>query len=344
MRMHADRPRRSRFDRQIRRLLRSTPLTAPASRWAVGVAAGVGVLGIGLVDEVSGPEVTLSVVYLLPISLAAILVSPRVGYLVAAEAVLVWAAADALGGDGLATPTVLWNATLRLVIFVVVVFLIGSLREAVEDAERAGLASKQFLSAAAHQLRTPISGVMVSAEALSVETDPDRRRRLTDHLITSSERLGRLMTGLLELARSTESAPPRPRPAELVSVLRAEADAVVADDVKVVVSGEPTATALIDVEGFREALANVLDNAVGRAASRVEVEVDLAGDEVLVWVADDGPGVPPGSEAAVFERFRRLDDRGGAGLGLPIARSLMRAMGGDVDLRDGRFVLVATRG
>lgn len=334
--------RRSRtagLGRRFRRLLRRTPVTSEPWRWGIGVGAGLVVLLIGLVDARTGPLVTFSVLYLLPIAAVAILVSPRVGYLLSTESVLLWTLADASTRELPAT-TLVWNGVIRWIIFLVVVFLLGALREAVEDAERAGESSRRFLADVAHQLRTPIAGLMASAEALTMEPDADRRDRLTDNLIHSTERIGRLLSGLLETARATESDDGVPRSLDVVAVVTTELAARRHAPVAITVEAPEVVLARVEPDAFREAFANVVDNALQRAGSVVEVVVE-EGDDVLVWVDDDGPGVPDGAGELVFERFRRLDERGGAGLGLPIARSLMRSMGGDVQLREGRFVVVA---
>jgi signal transduction histidine kinase len=84
---------------------------------------------------------------------------------------------------------------------------------------------------------------------------------------------------------------------------------------------------------------NLVENAVRYARSRVEVVVERSGEDVVLTVADDGPGVPPADRDRVFERFTRLDDarsreEGGSGLGLAIVRELVRAHSGDVHLDD----------
>ncbi len=102
-----------------------------------------------------------------------------------------------------------------------------------------------------------------------------------------------------------------------------------------------------DRHALCRALVNLLDNAVRHAASGVTVEVTGTGDRVTVTVADDGPGIPAADRDRVFDRFTRLDtarsrDAGGAGLGLAIAREVVRAHGGTVSLSDASPGLRAT--
>ncbi|HEX4818074.1 MAG TPA: ATP-binding protein, partial [Nonomuraea sp.] len=88
---------------------------------------------------------------------------------------------------------------------------------------------------------------------------------------------------------------------------------------------------------------NLTDNAVRHAASTVRVRVHADGDEAVLEVLDDGPGIPFEQREAVFDRFTRLDeararDAGGAGLGLPIARDIATRHQGTLVYAGGGFV------
>jgi signal transduction histidine kinase len=98
-------------------------------------------------------------------------------------------------------------------------------------------------------------------------------------------------------------------------------------------------TATVEPDAVGRVVANLLDNAVRHAASRVRVTVAEEGTYRLVTVSDDGPGIPAAERERVFDRFTRLDDArardaGGSGLGLAIVRELVRRHGGTVTLSD----------
>jgi signal transduction histidine kinase len=109
------------------------------------------------------------------------------------------------------------------------------------------------------------------------------------------------------------------------------------------VDADPTALA--------RALANLVDNAVRHATTEVVLSCRRDGDQVVLSVADDGPGIPVPDRERVFDRFTRLDDArnrdaGGTGLGLAIVRELVRLHGGAVTLGDagpGLRVAIALR-
>ncbi len=92
-----------------------------------------------------------------------------------------------------------------------------------------------------------------------------------------------------------------------------------------------------DRDRVRQITTNLVDNALRHARSRVQVRVEARGEQVVLHVEDDGPGIPEGSREAVFTRFTRLDasrsrDTGGSGLGLAIVRALAAAHGGQAAL------------
>ena len=100
---------------------------------------------------------------------------------------------------------------------------------------------------------------------------------------------------------------------------------------------------------LRRVVRNLLDNAVRHARSSVTVGLEESNGDVVLSVADDGPGIPAHRRLEVFERFRRLDESrsggtGGAGLGLSIARDVVERHGGTISIDPGhepgaRFVV-----
>jgi len=216
-----------------------------------------------------------------------------------------------------------------------------------ERAEGAALAAearlRSFVSDAAHELRTPVAGIQAAADTLvRSRLDDDERERLTVHVVRESLRAGRLIGDMLLMARLDEGLALDPRPLDVAEVARgaAERQRVRGGDVAVeVVTSGPVPPVSGDPDRLGQVVGNLLDNAVRHARSSVRVSVASRGvddtAEVVVRVDDDGRGVDDADRERVFDRLVRLDEArargdGGSGLGLPIARAIARAHGGDV--------------
>ncbi|MEY8878359.1 MAG: sensor histidine kinase [Leptothrix sp. (in: b-proteobacteria)] len=215
------------------------------------------------------------------------------------------------------------------------------------------LSQRRFISDAAHQLRTPLAGLKSQSElALKENTDPALRARL-ERVRESATRSAHLVTQLLTLARAEpESATALGRSrydlrrlahevtAELVPrALNAGIDLGLEEDSP----GEPDTldpAAELAVTGnallMREALINLVDNAIRYAGSGAEVTVRVLarGTQALLEVEDSGVGIAPELLPQVFERFVRGTPNGnGCGLGLAIVKEIVERHGGRVSLQ-----------
>lgn len=200
---------------------------------------------------------------------------------------------------------------------------------------------RRLVSDAAHELRTPLS---ILRTELELAGRPGRSHvELEEAVISSSKevnRLVRLADDLLLLARSDEGIPLDRRPAQPVEpILREAARAVsgtaAAQEVGVVVDAPSQLTAEIDPGRIRQAVDNLLGNALrhARAGSQVLLSARDDGGVLSIEVSDRGPGFPPEFLPHAFERFTRADpgrarERGGSGLGLAVVRAIAMAHGG----------------
>ncbi|MEH3140247.1 MAG: HAMP domain-containing sensor histidine kinase [Mycobacterium kyogaense] len=231
-----------------------------------------------------------------------------------------------------------------------------------QAAAQAEAATRRFLADAAHELRTPITGIHAAADQLVSSAvqhdDPEsaRQRHRAELVLNEARRAGRLVADMLDLSRIDAGSPLDLRRCDLVTLADAERDrsAVLAPGLQIRRSGETALPIVADAMRIAQILANVVDNARRHtpAGGVIDIDVRTAGDRAVLTVTDTGPGVPDDQRERIFERLVRLDeardrDRGGAGLGLPIARALARAHGGDlvnVGHRPGaRFVLTLPR-
>lgn len=219
-------------------------------------------------------------------------------------------------------------------------------RDAAEDARRAEAATRRFLVDAAHELRTPIAGIQVAAEQLASNAGRHQHdaaargqyRRAT-LLLSDARRAGRLVGDMLDLSRIDAGLPLDVQAVDLAAVVDAEADrtTMLAPRVTVVRTGLAELEVKADPTRLAQILGNLLDNArrYTPAGGAISVDLRVSDDTAEVTVTDTGPGVPDDERERIFERLVRLDagrarDHGGAGLGLPIARALARAHGGEL--------------
>ncbi|MDP9070454.1 MAG: PAS domain S-box protein, partial [Actinomycetota bacterium] len=220
---------------------------------------------------------------------------------------------------------------------------LGELSAALEEARSSEARTRRFLADAAHQLRTPVTGIQACAETLLLDPDPAHADGLLAHLVQETARAGRLIKALLQTARLDQGIGVTRRPCDLAALFEEELDRAraLAPELTLVLAdggwqGRPVD---IDPDVVREILANLLDNARRHARSAIEVSLTSSGSTVEVCVGDDGPGLAPEVLDRAFQRFVSLDGKGGTGLGLPIARGLAEAHGGTLHYEDGRFVL-----
>jgi signal transduction histidine kinase len=193
---------------------------------------------------------------------------------------------------------------------------------------------RRFVADAAHELRSPLAVLRTRLEIAPSQP-------LATEALADVERIQRLTTDLLLLARLDAGEPPEHGEVDLGQVAAEEAalarprtdvrpDLLI--DAGIVVRGS--------AEHLRRLVANLVDNGVRHAASAVTVRLRKQDGEAVLEVEDDGPGIPADQREAVFDRFTRLDeararDAGGSGLGLAIAREIAVHHGGTLAVAGG---------
>jgi two-component system OmpR family sensor kinase len=205
---------------------------------------------------------------------------------------------------------------------------------------------RRFVADASHELRTPLTSIRAYAELFrygALDVSPDGAQAL-QRIEAEAVRMGRLVEDLLLLARLDEQRPLDVEPVDLDQVARdAVLDTAAAHPGHAVRMVPPTPSAnppmvFGDEAGLRQVLANLLRNAVVHtpAGTMIQVSVTRAEEEVVLVVADNGPGMPADVARNIFERFYRPDgsrSRTGTGLGLAIVHSMVAAHHGLVTLQ-----------
>ncbi len=210
-----------------------------------------------------------------------------------------------------------------------------TLNRMLDRLEAARSRQRAFVADAAHELRSPIASLRTQLDVAAHLGEPPA---LAD-LSADVDRLGRLVSDLLLLARADEGDPGLRghEPVELRALLTEVSGAYASARVPVAVAPGGPQWTVGDPVALRRMVDNLVGNAVRHATSAVTLAAQRSADRAVLTVTDDGPGIPEPDRARVFDRFTRLDDArtrddGGAGLGLAIVHELVRLHGGTVTL------------
>lgn len=204
-------------------------------------------------------------------------------------------------------------------------------------------ATQRFAADAAHELRSPITGVRAAVELRAADDE------LLGQALDELDRANRLIDDLLILAKRQQVAPRR-EDVDLDDLIRSDLLAARTRFPDVEFSEQLVAAKVNgDGDALRRVVGNVIDNAANHCKTMVRVELQKTRGGHRIQVDDDGPGIPPSERVRVFERFARLDSSrsratGGTGLGLALVAELVADHGGSVsvetaDLGGARFVI-----
>ena len=213
----------------------------------------------------------------------------------------------------------------------------------VTERERAASVRRDFVANASHELKTPVSAIIASSEALqlAVERGDESAVRFASQIEGSARQLDRLVTDLLDLSR-LERDEPELDPLSLDHLVQEELERVrsVADEhgIDVILQVAPA-----QVAGSRRdvaiAVRNLLDNAIRYTPSggSIGAELEVVGEDAVLRISDTGEGIPTRDLDRVFERFYRVDNAraratGGTGLGLAIVKHVVESHGGSVSV------------
>lgn len=202
---------------------------------------------------------------------------------------------------------------------------------------------REFTANVSHELKTPLQGIIGSAELIeNGMVRPDDLPRFVGHIHAEAARLVTLIDDIIRLSQLDEGGELPTEPVDLLAVSQEAAenlhDAAAARDVTVSVTGQPSV-----IPGVRrllyEVVYNLCDNAIkyNRGGGRVDVTVAADAGGSSITVADTGIGIAPEHQSRVFERFYRVDKShskasGGTGLGLSIVKHAVQYHHGRIEL------------
>jgi signal transduction histidine kinase len=296
---------------------------------------------LGGIDYLTGPELSFSIFYLIPISLLAWQVGRRAGIAISIVSAASWLAADLLSGRPYAHPTVpYWNTVVRLGFFLITTYALSTAKAARERQEEL----MQFI---VHDLRAPLANVMTGLQTLqdiAGEAMDDAQRNLVQSGLISCSRMLTLINSLLDLAK-LESGQMVVQLEEtgVEDVVGASLDQVSVwakrNRVTLASSLDSGVSAVFaDPVMTMRVLVNLLSNAIKFSPPESTVMVRVSengGSAVTFSVIDQGQGIPREWANRVFDKFVQVEARRagktiGSGLGLTFCRMAVERQGGRI--------------
>ena len=214
--------------------------------------------------------------------------------------------------------------------------LAATMNQMLDKLERSDSTHRAFFSDASHELRSPLSTLVTTAEVASMDDTGKTWLDMQQTVLNESSRMQSLVEDLLTLAKvDAHQLQLDIQEVDLEDVLDSEITRLrTVSSLQINAELQP-ARVRGDERRLSQVFRNVLDNAARYAKSAIIVKMERRPDEVVVSVDNDGEIISAEDRSRVFERFARLDasrssDRGGSGLGLAISREIMLAHGGTV--------------
>jgi len=222
-----------------------------------------------------------------------------------------------------------------------------------EARDRAEREHADLIATVAHELRSPLTGIKGFTATLLAKWDrftEDQRRLMLEAVDNDADRLTRLIAELLDVARIDAGRlelrrVPTDVHALVAKRIEAKVVAGVETDRFVLDSVGELPEVWVDPDKMGQVIDNLIENALRHGDGTITVTLRRDPDGVVMSVADQGPGIPPGRAHRIFGRFWKGSDRGGTGLGLYVVNGIVEAHGGRIALvpppeGGARFVVV----
>ena len=309
------------------------------SRLPLTVLSLVAIAAVCLVDLLTGPEIGFSLFYLIPVVVTAWNVGRGPGVIVAIAGALAWLFADTVNRGGVSVAASTWNGFTRLVIFIAIALLLdrqrtSAARLAVVDRQR-----QDFLRVLDYELPRPVEAIAALAQKLDRRTPTSSEERGTvQELLLRAQELQFLARDFVSLGRlQSERLLLTRKQSDLNEIVR-DAVGPIADKPRVIITlGAEAPVVEADVDRLRQAIESVVRSALQHSSEYVNVAVRT--DARFAWVdVSDRSRVPLRvDDRALFDDPGRADDPRAVAvtdrfLGLELARLLMEANGGSLDI------------
>jgi len=255
-----------------------------------------------------------------------------------------WPASLTLAACGVSIATLSLEAPIAAPLPLIVLPMIYRMNRAIEAQAKANeqlagvlAAQRRFLTDVSHQVATPLATIMTNLSILRRSSRGGPAGEAVTDSVAEAERMKRMLARLRALAHADEDVPLRRELVDLAEltadVVRAYAAQAATSGVGLVTQVSAPASVNADKDLLREAVANLVDNAlrVSPPGAQVRLSVGRGSAGPQIAVADNGPGIEEERLPRLFERFQRSDS--GSGLGLAIARRVVERHGGTIRVK-----------
>ena len=353
-----------------RRVLRSTRgFFDGKSPLLVAVLGLAFIAVVSVLDYLTGPELSLSLLYLMPIGLVTWNLGRRWGAAAVVVSTVAALVSDVLSSPSTSTtdPVPYWNGIVRFAVFLAAAMLLDTLRSIIDAQwglvdEEAGRSSDlremndvkdTLLHAVSHDLKGPLAGILGAMQTIRRDDElhltADEREALYEVIEHSGRKMNRLIDDLLDLDRIDRGkVHPQRRPTDVGELARrVVADTAQLDDHPVRVRADAVMVE-VDPSKVERVIENLLVNAARYTppGTAVLVQVTARPDGIDLVVEDDGPGIPDELKDVLFEPFRQGEDSSGRGMGigLSLVQRFAELHGGSARIEDAatggaRFVV-----
>jgi two-component system phosphate regulon sensor histidine kinase PhoR len=216
----------------------------------------------------------------------------------------------------------------------------------VEELKKIEEYRKEFIADLSHELKTPVFAAQGFIHTLldGASEDPAVSRHFLEKAAKSMDRLDDLIQNLLVLSEiETGSAKMNKSQTDMAQVVQEVFEQLeekaASKKIRLELSKKGPSLAEADPVRIQQVIRNLIENAIkyGKENGLVSVELENKKDQIHISVSDDGPGIPPGHQTRIFDRFYRIEksrskEKGGSGLGLAIVKRIVEAHGSNISL------------
>jgi signal transduction histidine kinase len=307
---------------------------------------------IGFIDYISGPELSFAIFYLIPLALLALYRGTTVILIIISSvfASILWFVAEYTSRDYSHIFFPVWNAFVRLSIFLIVGFLLFSYKEKLKKLKAFNIEKNKFIGMASHDLRSPLSGIHAFSNLLLTEYHARLNPEASEiiHLIkTMSSNCLELIKDLLDISKiESGNIELHYEKQDYIAFIKEQIriNQLLAKNKNITLSlqsQKDSIQAEFDNHYFTEVIGNLLSNAIKYSHKNSDIIIKISIEnqhQILTEVIDKGQGIPENEQQKLFNYFQRTstqptDGEQSTGLGLAITKKIITHHNGQIGVK-----------